>query len=238
MLVSDVDDTLLGDEAALQALFQALPVPSESVIVAYNSSRPCASLRRSLAATPLLPAPDYLIGALGTEIEEGRSGRPLAAYQRKLAEKWDREGVAQQAAALKLRPHPAQYQTTLKASYDAAGSETKELVEQRLKRLGLAARVIFSGDKNLDIIPDAAGKGRAVAYLQRRLLIAPDHVLVAGDSGNDIDMFVPPYKGIVVGNADPILKQLQAPHIYQARAAYAAGVLEGLRYWQVLRPGV
>jgi hydroxymethylpyrimidine pyrophosphatase-like HAD family hydrolase len=64
-------------------------------------------------------------------------------------------------------------------------------------------------------------------------------VVVSGDSGNDVEMFVPPrdgspYRGIVVGNADADLKRLKGEHIYHAQAACAAGVLEGLRFWSVL----
>jgi hydroxymethylpyrimidine pyrophosphatase-like HAD family hydrolase len=59
-------------------------------------------------------------------------------------------------------------------------------------------------------------------------------VVVAGDSANDLDMFVLPFKGIVVGNAEPALRQLASENIYQAGGRYAAGVLEGLHYWGVL----
>jgi sucrose-phosphate synthase len=58
--------------------------------------------------------------------------------------------------------------------------------------------------------------------------------VVAGDSGNDVEMFVAPFRGIVVGNADEDLKRLSGPHIYKAEKAHAAGLLEGLRYWGVL----
>ena len=98
----------------------------------------------------------------------------------------------------------------------------------------MAAKVIFSGNKNLDIIPQAAGKGEVIEYLRQQLNISAKQVVVAGDSGNDVDMFIPPYRGIVVGNADPDLEQLKGDHIYHARAFYAAGVLEGLKYWQVV----
>ena len=59
---------------------------------------------------------------------------------------------------------------------------------------------------------------------------------MAGDSANDLDMFVAPFKGIVVGNAEAVLRDLATQHeyIYQARATHAAGVLEGLRYWGVV----
>lgn len=64
--------------------------------------------------------------------------------------------------------------------------------------------------------------------------IPGQQVVVSGDSGNDVDMFIPPFRGIIVGNADADLRVLAGPHVYQAQARYAAGVLEGLQHWGVL----
>lgn len=233
LFVSDVDDTLLGDDAALARLSEALK-PAPHVILAYNSSRPCASLRQTLNATPQLPMPDYLIGAMGTEIEQGQSGQPLGDYTRQLQPGWSRQRIAAIMAEMNFTAHSADYQTPLKASYDVPGLDAYNQIVDRLAAAALRAKVIFSGGKNLDIIPQTAGKGRVITYLQRRLQIQPERVVVAGDSGNDLEMFVAPYRGIVVANAAPELKQLRGEHIYHARLAYAGGVLEGLRFWQVL----
>jgi len=233
LLVSDVDDTLLGDDAALQQLalaWQAAPY----LTVAYNSSRPCASLRQTLAENPYLPAPDYLIGAMGTEIRHGSSGRVLTDYTRHLQQGWQLDRITTIINQMQLIAHPPQYQTPLKASFDVPGVEIYHQVVDRLHRAGLAAKVIYSGGKNLDIIPVQAGKGAVISYLYQKLQINPEQVVVAGDSGNDIEMFVPPYRGIVVANADNDLKQKHADHIYHAQRACAAGVLEGLYYWRVL----
>jgi len=234
LFVSDVDDTLLGDDAALVELMAALTATGERVITAYNSSRPCASLRQSLAANPQLNPPHYLIGGLGTEIEEGNSGRPLTEYTEYLGQNWQRNRIVNIINELGLTPHAAEYQTPLKASYDVPGPEMVVNVQQQLAAAGLPAKIIFSGGKNLDLIPETAGKGGVIDYLRRQLNIPPERVVVAGDSGNDVEMFISPYRGIVVGNADSDLQQLKGKHIYHAQSACAAGVLEGLRFWQVL----
>ncbi|MEW5958403.1 MAG: HAD-IIB family hydrolase [Chloroflexota bacterium] len=233
LLVSDVDDTLLGDDDTLSRLAAALQIAS-NLIIAYNSSRPCASLRQTLATNPHLPLPDYLIGAMGTEIQEGASGRPVTAYTHRLSQGWSRDRIAAIMADMNFKAHAQEYQTPLKASYDIPDEESSHRVWRRLDEAGLKAKVIFSGGKNLDIIPAAAGKGRAVAYLHRLLDLAAGRVVVAGDSGNDLEMFVAPYKGIIVANAAPKLKELQGDHLYHARLPHAGGVLEGLRWWQVL----
>lgn len=234
LFVSDMDDTLLGDDGALRGLAEPLERARDRLTIVYNSSRPCASIRRSLIDHPDLPAPDYLIGALGTEIEEAPSGRIIEAYHRHLSAGWRRDAIAALMDRLGFAPHPDEYQTPLKASYDVPGGENVERVLEQLAGHELHVKVIYSGDKNLDIIPAAAGKGTAVDFLRRSLGFDATRVVVAGDSANDRDMLIPPFRGIVVANADPVMKTLSGEHIYHAQARCAAGVLEGLRHWGVL----
>lgn len=234
LLVSDVDDTLTGDEAALAELATAFAANRPQLIVAYNSSRPCASVRQTLGALPALPVPDYLIGALGTEIEHGRSGERLIEYEADLLDGWDRARIDKIARELGCRPHAEEFQTSLKASYDIAGPAVYRRFLSALDELGVRAKIIFSNEIKLDVVPEAAGKASAIHYLVATLGLSPRQVVVAGDSGNDRDMFVAPFRGIVVGNADADLKDLTGDNIYFARGFHAAGVREGLHHWGVL----
>lgn len=234
LFVSDVDDTLLGDNEALGRLSAELKKAEDRITVVYNSSRPCASLRSSLADIPNLRTPDYLIGGMGTEIEIGDSGKRLAAYEAYLQTGWDRSRVDELVAGIEAVPHDEKFQTPFKASFDLPGDDAFQIVKKRLGESDLEAKAIFSAGKFLDLIAARAGKGEAIRYLQERLDIAAECVVVAGDSGNDVEMFVAPYRGIVVGNADADLKQLEGPNIYHATSSHARGLLEGLRYWGVL----
>ncbi|MGF1504950.1 MAG: HAD-IIB family hydrolase [Anaerolineae bacterium] len=234
LLVSDVDDTLLGDDEALRHLANRL-AGAEHITTVWNSSRPCASLRASLAENEALPTPDYLVGALGTEIEIRDTGERHTAYDEFLDKTWDRARVAEVMDGLGFTPHPPEYLTRFKLSYDIPGEQAYLKAKEALAEAGLKTHIIFSGGHNLDIIPEEAGKGRVVAYLHDWLGIPAERVIVAGDSGNDVDMFIAPYRGIVVGNASDALKQMTGDHIYHARAHQAEGVLEGLIYWKVLR---
>lgn len=239
LLVSDVDDTLTGDDEALGRLAAAWEQASGTLTVVYNSSRPCASIRQTIAGGRGLPMPDIIIGALGTEIEDGRTGQRLAGYEDLLTLHWEREEVDALARSLGFVSHAAEYQTPLKASYDVDGEADYHRFLDGLAKRGLRAKVVFSNRIKLDVVPEAAGKGRAIRYLAGRLDVADDHVVVAGDSGNDIDMFVAPFRGIVVGNADADLRALRGDTIYFAGGYHAAGVLEGLRHWGALpREGV
>lgn len=234
LFVSDVDDTLLGDDEALGRLSAELEKAADRVTIVYNSSRPCESLRNSLSAVPNLLTPDYLIGGMGTQIELGETKDRLQSYERYLEAGWDREKVAGLVEGLDAKPHPEKYQTPFKVSFDFPGEGAFRVVQERLDVSGLEAKAIFSAGKFLDLIAAKAGKGEAIRFLRSELEVSPEHVIVAGDSGNDVEMFVAPYRGIVVGNADADLKRLKGDHIYHAERPYAGGLLEGLRYWGVL----
>jgi len=234
LLVSDVDDTLLGGHGP-DELSQALQSASDRVIIAYNSSRPCASLRTSLTTHPDLLTPDYLIGGLGTEIQEGYSQQALTDYTQYLSSGLQRDLIYTLLMPLGFTLHSSEFQTPLKLSYAVPNKASYEEVLRRLDEASLPAKVIFSGGQHLDIIPSSAGKGNVIRYLMEQLHIDPSRVVVAGDSGNDLDMFRLPFiRGIVVGNADSALKQMSGNHIYHAQASYAEGVLEGLRFWKTL----
>lgn len=226
-----MDDTLLGDDHSLGELTTALH-NTPQIITAYNSSRPCASLWNTLSQKAgLLPVPDYLIGAMGTEIQTGASSFPLSPYAKALHDGWNRSALLALCAELNLTAHPAEYQTALKASFDVPNEATFTQLSERITASGLRAKLIFSSGRFVDIIPEAAGKGAAIHFLHQYLKIPAERVIVAGDSGNDLEMFTAGFSGIVVANADESLKQMQGPNIYHAQKPYAAGVLEGLQHW-------
>jgi len=233
LLASDVDDTLLGDEAALAELNEVLARERPRIYIALNSSRPCESLRLSLQRHDSLPVPDFLIGALGTEIQDAE-GNMLEGYSRQFKSGWDRETVERLVPGEWGRPHPPEWQTPFKVSFDIDDPEVAGWVRSRLSDERLSAKLIVTHGLKLDVIPSGAGKGTAIEFLRDRLMIDRDRVVVAGDSANDIDMFTDDNHGIVVGNADPELATLVRPRIYRSKRSQAAGVLEGLRYWGVL----
>ncbi len=234
LFVSDVDDTLLGDEKALIELTDVLQAVRHSITIVYNSSRPCASLRQTLATLPHMPRPDYLIGAMGTEIQEVESQKILTEYVQHFVTGWEYDQIIELVDKMGFKAHPKKYQTPFKRSYDIPNEKAYAQVLQELKAAKLPAKVIYSGGKNLDIIPLNGGKGNAIKYLLQYLDILPQYVAVAGDSENDLEMFVMPYRCIIVANAAPELKKLAGTHIYHAKSPYASGILEGLRYWQIL----
>ena len=161
---------------------------------------------------PLL-TPDILVCSVGTEIMI--KGKPDAEWEAYLdAGGWDREQAAAVAGRFpelvlqrssEQRPHKVSYKLYAKDPDQASGVINNLRVQ--LSSAGLETTVIFSGGEDVDILPDRASKGRALAFLLNQIEEGrggkpPAGVLVAGDSGNDVELFtVPGVLGCVVANA-------------------------------------
>jgi hypothetical protein len=75
----------------------------------------------------------------------------------------------------------------------------------------------------------ALGKGKTVAFLQRKLGLDPAQVAVASDTGNDLEMFEKPYQGILPVNALEKLKAAARPwRHFQSQLPAGRGLLDGL----------
>ena len=132
-----------------------------------------------------------------------------------------------------LVPQPDHAQSAFKVSYFLPDAEAERLrgFSAMLKDAGVEADLVYSSRRDLDFLPPGVNKGTAAAYLASRWHLTPDRVLVAGNSGNDVDLFRHQFHGIVVGNAHPELKRLGGHRVYLAREDHARGVVEGLRHW-------
>jgi hydroxymethylpyrimidine pyrophosphatase-like HAD family hydrolase len=104
-------------------------------------------------------------------------------------------------------------------------------------RSGIAAHVDYSCRYFLDVLPARAGKGNALEWLANRLGIPNSQILVAGDTGNDIPMFLlKDVKGIIVQNALPELSGVLAGrNFFRAQFCGPEGVVEGLRHFGVMK---
>lgn len=231
LLISDIDGTLLGDEVALARL--AAVLRSSPLQLALNSSRPRASVEATLRSLGTLIEPVALISAMGTEISVG--GQLLQDWAARFAV-FDRRPIDAALARLGFRPHAAELQTALKASFTVPAGEPLARAREAIAATGIPVALVHSGASNLDVLPAGAGKGAATQHLTRALGHGAESIVVAGDSGNDIEMFEAAERGIVVGNADAALRAAVDPsRAYLARQGFAAGILEGLEYWGVIR---
>ena len=231
LLISDVDNTLFGDDRALERFTDVARIESNFTFV-LNSSRPIASILKTLQTAPDGFEPAAIIGAMGTEIQvRGTDLSDWAAPK----QSWSRKPFDRLMADLGFTPHDDEFQTDLKASFCVPRPQVEQVADA-LERQKLPARLIFSGDSDLDILPPGFGKGRASLFVTAHLGHSADRLIVSGDSANDLDMFESADRGIVVGNGSTDLRQRVDPNrTYFARKTHADGVLEGLAHWGALQ---
>ena len=240
LLSSDLDGTLLGNPEAtrrFKAVWQALPAAVKPLLV-YNSGRLVDDMRR-LVISGQLPAPDYYIGGLGTQVYDEKAGRALDECNQLLDAGWNVERVEAITTVFPgIRRQPEEFQAKYKSSWFLENAKTEQLkaLEEQLTAAGIAVNIVYSSQRDLDILPKQGTKGAALQRLCAQLAIPLDAVLVAGDTGNDSSMFrLPGVRGVIVDNAYPELFEATVDiPIYTARRVLADGVLDGLRHFGVI----
>ena len=232
-LISDVDDTMLGNDDALIEFGRYYKRLRGEVSLVYASGRVVESLERTIKAT-LLPTPEAIIAGVGSEIRWFPSLEPLPGWHERVPSTWNAERVREILVSEEdLTLQPEDVQTAYKVSFflPDAPPERLEALSRKLREAAIEAHCIYSSQRDLDFLPAGMNKGTAAAYLARYWQIPQDHVFVAGNSGNDRDLLSQGFLGIVVGNAQDELKRLAGPRIYIAREHHARGVVSGLRHW-------
>ncbi len=233
LLVSDIDNTLLGDAASLRELMAWLE--------AHRQMGFAVATGRSLETTLKIlrqwkvRRPDILISSVGSEIHYGRTLKQDLGWASHIRYRWRRAEVQQLLDHLPgLCLQPAENQREFKLSYYLESDHAPDLREIRaeLSRHRLYARLIHSQRIFLDVLPVRASKGQAIRYLAYRWGLPLERILVAGDSGNDREMLVGDTLAVVVGNHSEEIADLAGhERVYMARAHHAAGILEGVRHY-------
>jgi sucrose-phosphate synthase len=229
--ISDIDNTLLGDEQALADFSRA--VQERQLGFGLASGRSLERVHEVLEEYDL-PAPDIIISSVGTEIYYGPDGPYDRGYQRHISYQWKPEKVHAALAELAcLKPQEEENQRRFKISYYVEDAECLDKTHAALEASKLRCNVIYS-QGNIDILPQRASKGKAVRYLSYKWSLPAKKIVVAGDSGNDEDM-LRGNRSIVVGNHAPELDALRGKkRVYFATGRYARGVLEGLQHYGLL----
>ncbi len=245
LFVTDLDNTLVGDDTALEALNRQLSKHRQEygTKVVYATGRSLYLYKKLTTEKPLL-SPDALITSVGTEIYlNPRKDTFDSQWSQILSQGWNREKVvftASHFADLVLQPDSEQ--NPFKVSYyltEQAAAEVLPRLESALSNQGLKTKLVYSGSQDLDVLPSQGDKGLAVQFLRQKWKVDAQQTVVCGDSGNDIALFKGEERGIIVGNARPELRQWyqenQTHYRYLAKASYAGGILEGLRHFSFLQ---
>lgn len=244
LLITDLDNTLVGDDDAMALLNQKLvqQQATHGTKIVYSTGRSLTSYQ-CLCHEKSLVTPDAVVTGVGTAIYYQATSNPDVDWSQYLSDRWDRDRVAATAHQFsELEPQPDTEQSQFKVSFYLAEADAPTLIsnlETKLRHQGLEVNIIYSGSKDLDILPAKADKGAAMTFLRQKWGFDMARTVVCGDSGNDRALFsVGQERGIIVGNARPELLDWHhdnpSPYRYLATATYAAGIIEGLTYFGFL----
>ncbi|NET02947.1 MAG: sucrose-phosphate phosphatase [Sphaerospermopsis sp. SIO1G1] len=244
LFVTDLDNTLVGDDRALVELSELLQQHRQQhgTKIVYSTGR-SPFLYRELQQEKNLIQPDALVVSVGTEIYVDGSDTPDSDWSKILAPGWDKQAIlniTKKFSELVLQPETEQ--RPFKVSFfleQKASCDILPQLEEEFKNSELNIKLIYSSGIDLDILPLSSDKGQAMQFLRQKWQFASEQTVVCGDSGNDIALFaVGNERGIIVGNARPELlqwhQQNPADYRYLAQNYCAAGILEGLKYFSFL----
>jgi len=236
LMITDIDNTLIGDTASLNQLLDILHDQKEILPWGVATGR---SLELTLEAMTEhdIPIPDILICSVGTEIYYGPNLRLDKGWRQHISHLWKPETIKAVLNELEfLVFQEAEGQRSHKISYYLEEKDGRlQQVYDTLTHHKLRCQVIYSHGQFLDILPYRASKGKAVNYLCYKYEIPTRQVMVAGDSGNDEDMLAARTCGLVVGNYSEELAHLQGrPRIFFSEGKYAAGITEGLFHFGLI----
>ena len=229
LLACDIDNTLTGCREGARAFARWLSENNGSHALIAATGRSVVEAQRVLSEWDL-PIPNTIISSTGTEIWR-RAGHRFALckeYAETIAQDWDVMAVRAALQGTDVTFQPVYEQRRWKISLFGKAEDVPAL-ETHLHRAGVRARAIPSHGKFIDIIPGPAGKAAAIRFEAARLCLSEDQVIVAGDSGNDLDMLIWFERAVLPANALEDLDGLTS--VYRSRLKHAAGVLDGVRYY-------
>ena len=237
ILASDIDNTLIGNEAGLAKLVERLDHAGGNVAFAIATGRSLDLTLRAFREWDI-PTPTVLITSVGSEIHYGPNLVRDEGWFDRIRYRWQPDAIREAMKGIPgLQLQPPEGQGEFKVSYflDPESVPPTAEIKRHLRRSKLSVKVIRSHDAYLDVLPVRASKGLALRYLAVKWHLPSERILAAGDSGNDEEMLVGNNLGVVVGNHDPEMEHLRGmPRIYFAEGPHAWGILEGIDHYDFL----
>ncbi len=239
LFATDLDGTFIGNDEAMFSLWKSLE--EQGFVVGFSTGRHLKSIQGFYAEKQATRQADLCVCMVGTDIHyrEGKEYHLDTGWHDIIGHAWDKGKVSEIVDSIpEARPQDPQWQSPFKSSYYLEENAEARLSEihERLATAGLQAKVVYSVGKFLDLLPIRSGKGEAVKYAATKVGATPENVITCGDTGNDLDMMREElgFRSIIVGNAEAELKQFSGPRVYHAKAAFAAGIREGLESFGLL----
>ncbi|MEX2584731.1 MAG: glucosylglycerol-phosphate synthase [Gemmatimonadota bacterium] len=235
ILATDLDGTFLGGSDADRALLYETIRTTPDATLVFVTGRGVGSIL-PLLSDPSIPNPDYIIADVGATVVDGTDLTPIAAVQDPIERRWPGTEVVRRALApfegLVYQDVPQERRCSFLIDEGGVPPELPKVVEEEL-----GCDLLLSLDLYLDVLPRGVSKGSTLLQLIEHLGMDRERVVVAGDTLNDLSLFECQLKGVVVGEAEPALRDRVAmigSHCYLADSPGGGGILEGLMHHGVL----
>ncbi len=225
ILATDLDGTLVGDPQGLQQLFEYYEQQTFEITLIYITGRYYDSAM-SLIQQEGLPIPDLLVTDVGTSIYIGETFTKDLEWADRMSGHWMPKKIEEIAASvpgMTKQPLPLEN----RRSYFVDHAQPVKELQNKLHSFDIPHKLIFSGGRDVDVLPPGSGKGQALEYILKKYNMEDAKLLVAGDSGNDLEMLTLGFPSVIVGNAQPeLLESPDHPQIFRAARPCAGGIHE------------
>lgn len=227
LICTDLDRTLIpngpqSESADAREHFAAL-VAHPEVTLAYVTGRHRVLVEQAIV-NYRLPAPDFVVGDVGTTIYyvgPRHDWRRQTAWENEIAKDWggkthaDIKALARDIPSLRPQAHAKQndYKLSYYVPLHSDRNALSAMIDARLRTSGVKARLIWSVDEPtgiglLDILPARASKYHAVEALMRMHDFSYADTIFCGDSGNDIEVLISPIPSVLVANSQLQVREL------------------------------
>lgn len=237
LLICDIDNTLTGDREALARLNQMLEETDARVGFGIATGRNFDLVKEAMAEWNI-PKPSLYITSVGSKVYYGDSMQEDKDWKRHIDYRWEADKireVMENLPGLVLQPEENQEEHKISYYWDEEYQSNVQEIHNRLRAHNLSANVIASHGSLVDILPIRCSKGMAIRFFADKWRIPVEHILVAGDSGNDIGMLRGNTLGVVVGNYSKEVETLRGrPRVYFAPGHHSQGIIDGIIYYNFL----
>lgn len=231
LLITDIDDTLIGDDEALAELMDLLKLNREHLGFGVSTGRSIDNVVDLFERRGLM-TPDVIIPSMGAGIFYRFKSFPDRGWQTHIAKNWDRKKIKELLDGLDFLTYREEdAQNEFKVAYSMESKKDRlAQIHDLLTRERTRYTLVFSHDKYLDILPLRASKSKAIRYLGYKWEIPMKNIMVCGDGASDAEMLKGTVQGVVVANHAKALDSLTGKRkIYFAQGACACGIIEGLK---------
>ncbi|MES2663635.1 MAG: glucosylglycerol-phosphate synthase [Pseudomonadota bacterium] len=236
-LATDLDGTFLAGSTEDRLTLYQLIESNHDIQLVFVTGRGLESVLPILA-DPMVPRPDYIICDVGATIVDGEHQQPIQPLQSDIEHQWPGEHIVLNALngfdRLVRQDVPQQRRCSFYINQDELEPLIPDLIEIANQ---IGCDVIYSVNRYLDYLPKGVNKGSSVQALVNHLNINHKRILVAGDSLNDLQMYLQSsWKGVCVGDSEPALYEAtkNKDNVLHSNRLGCGGILEAIEHFELL----